>query len=106
MDSADIHDGALQGFTLPGAWVTGQVGGGLMFGASGAAASHLPNERPIALASKRPMPTAARFSPDGSMVSVGTCMGRIAVFDAASGNVDAQGSNNNSNVPPQQQQQQ
>ena len=52
------------------------------FGASGVAASHLPNERPAALAGKRAMPTAARFSPDGSMVAVGTCMARVAVFDA------------------------
>jgi hypothetical protein len=56
------------------------------FGASGAAASHLPNERPSYFAHKRSVPTAARFSPiDGRYVSCGTCMGRVTIFDAKTG---------------------
>lgn len=54
------------------------------YGASGAAASHLPNERPQALANKRCIATAAKFSPDGRYVAVGSCLRRVCVFETPS----------------------
>jgi WD40 repeat protein len=51
------------------------------FGASGAAASHLPNERPQALANKRSLTAAAKFSPDGAYVAVGSLLRRVCIFE-------------------------